>query len=154
VPHSTTRVREWLRRYLPAEAAGLLTALTGALVTQRLTGSPVAAAFAGSICETAGYYATIATRDVARHRRHMSTLRAVARTGRDLTVEFGAAEAVDSLFVRPALMYTGPLLTGGFVSGTVIGKLAADVVFYALAICGYELRKRIFDRQGGTDRVA
>jgi len=150
----TTRFREWLRRYLPAEAAGLLAALTGALVTHRLTGSPVAAAFAGSACEAAGYYATIAARDVARHRRDMTTPRALARTGRDLTVEFGAAEAVDSLLVRPALMYTGPLLTGGFVTGTVIGKVSADVVFYALAITGYELRKRIFDRQGGTDRVA
>jgi hypothetical protein len=32
-------------------------------------------------------------------------------------------------------MYTGPLLTGGFITG-------------------YELRKRIFDRQGEPDRVA
>jgi hypothetical protein len=38
-----------------------------------------------------------------------------------------------------------PLFTGHFVTGTLIGTVSAHIVFYALAISGYELRKRVFD---------
>jgi hypothetical protein len=156
------RVREWLRRYLPAEAVGLTGALAGALVVMRATGSPVAAAFAGSVGETVGYYMTIGWRDLARHHRlltrsaHRRT-RAVGLTARDLAVEFGPAEALDSIVLRPLLMYLGPVVTGQFLAGTLLGKLAADVAFYAFAITGYEMRKRIFGRpstERASDHVA
>jgi hypothetical protein len=147
------RVREWLHRYLPAEIVGLVAALGGALVAHRVTGSPVAAAFAGSACETVAYYATIGWWDVTRHHRALDGVAparrvwlAAARTARDLAIEFGPAEVVDSAFLRPALMYAGPLLAGGFLVGTLLGKLAADVAFYLFAITGYEVRKRVFGR--------
>jgi hypothetical protein len=158
------RGREWLRRYLPAEIAGVLAALGGALAAHRVSDSPVAAAVAGSACETVGYYATIGWRDfnwqyraldgVAPTRRAWLT---AGRTARDLAVEFGPAEVIDSAFVRPTLMYAGPLLTGQFLAGTLLGKLAADVVFYTFAITGYEVRKRLFSRppvERAPDHVA
>jgi hypothetical protein len=156
-------VREWLRRYLPAEAVGIVGALAGALLVMRATGAPVAAAFAGSVGETVGYYATIGWRDVVRHHRplegtpHRRFARAVGLTARDLAVEFGPAEALDSILLRPLLMYVGPVVTGHFLAGTLFGKLTADVAFYAFAITGYEVRKRIFGRpstERASDHVA
>jgi hypothetical protein len=144
------RVREWLRRYLPAEVFGTISALLGSCVAERVSGSPVAVALAGSVGESIGYYATVGLRDGRRHYRGLPAggrlPRAVARTVRDLLIEYGPAELLDSLLVRPALMAAGPWLTGGLFSGILLGKVAADVVFYAVAIPGYELRKRIFGR--------
>jgi ornithine decarboxylase len=140
------RARVWARRYLPAEAAGLSTALLGTMVTYRITGSAATAAFAGSACESIGYYATTWARDLRRHYRSLGgrAWRAAARTSRDLAVEFGPAEIVDSLFVRPGLMYAGRLFTSDLIVGTLVGKVAADVAFYAIAISGYEFRTRAF----------
>jgi hypothetical protein len=143
-------VREWARRYLPAEAAGLLTAAAGALIAHRLTGSAATTAIVASNCEAIGYYGTVGLSDLRRHRRAGGrALQAMLRTMRDLAVEFGPAEVVDSVLVRPALMYAGPILTGHLISGTVAGKVAADVVFYAIAISGYELRTRVLFRESG-----
>jgi hypothetical protein len=75
-------------------------------------------------------------------------------TARDLTVEFGPAEVFDSVLLRPLLMYAGPVVTGQFIAGTLLGKLLADVAFYAFAITGYEVRKRLFKHERASDRVA
>jgi ornithine decarboxylase len=138
--------RGWVRRYLPAEIVGLISAVAGALVAFRLTGSGSTAAFAGTAGEAVGYYATIAVSDLRRHRRAAGASRwqAVVRTSRDVAIEFGPAEIVDSLVVRPGLMFAGPIVTGSLVAGTLLGKVAADIVFYAFAISGYEVRTRIF----------
>jgi hypothetical protein len=147
------RVREWLTRYLPAESVGLVAAMVGGLLVHRWTASLTAAAVAGSCCETIGYYAVVAGRDVVRHYRALhrgagsgSPRRRLGlacwRTTRDLLVEFGPAEVMDSVVLRPALMYAGPMLTGWFLPGLLLGKLLADVGFYALAVPAYEFRKR------------
>jgi hypothetical protein len=57
---------------------------------------------------------------------------------RSLAVEFGPAEAVDSLLVRPMLMYATPLMLNNIVLGWVVGGFVADVLFYVFAICSYE----------------
>jgi hypothetical protein len=61
---------------------------------------------------------------------------------RGVVAEFGVAEVTDTVFLRPLLMYAfvGPL--GALIPGVIVGKLAADVVFYGLAIPAYELRER------------
>ena len=66
--------------------------------------------------------------------------RGAAGALRDVVSEFGVAEAVDTVFARPLLMFAfvAPL---GLVGGVVVGKLTADAVFYALAIPAFELRE-------------
>ncbi|MET0414781.1 MAG: hypothetical protein ABW022_02015, partial [Actinoplanes sp.] len=127
-------VREWLWRYGPAEAAATVGALAAASATGAL-GMPAATAFAGALGETLAFYAVILFRDL----RRSGTPRRQMLTG--LLVEFGPAEIADTFAVRPLAMYLGPLLIGHLAAGILAGKLAADVVFYALAIAGYELFK-------------
>jgi hypothetical protein len=42
---------------------------------------------------------------------------------------------------------TDRLLIGHLAAGVLAGKLAADLVFYALAIAGYELHKAVVARR-------
>jgi hypothetical protein len=130
------RVAEWLHRYVPAEVASLIGALLGAQLAWTLSGSAGAAAVAGAWGETAAYYSTMLARELIRTRG------AVLVTLRELVLEFGVAEALDSLLVRPALMYTAGQLFSDLRLGVLLGKLGADVFFYVPAITAYELRKR------------
>jgi hypothetical protein len=134
------RLWVWLRRYAPAEVAATGGALLGALLGARLAGAP-GGAIGGTICESVAFYGFVFARDVL---TEQSTAR--GRSPRQVVVglitEFGPAEALDTLLVRPAAMYTGPLLTGDLLTGTLAGKIVADLVFYGLSAIGYERRRR------------
>jgi len=54
---------------------------------------------------------------------------------RNLIIEFGPAELLDVLAVRPFFMYLIPKLTGDFLLGTFIGKMIADVIFFYPCNC-------------------
>jgi hypothetical protein len=59
-----------------------------------------------------------------------------------LALEFGLAEALDSLLLRPALMYAGVMLAPNTALGVAVGKFAADLVFYVPTIVSYDLLRR------------
>ena len=92
-----------------------------------------------TVFASVGYYATAYVNAVrwsmAEHRlRAGANLLAL----RSIAVEFGPAEVIDSLAIRPVTLYLGPVLTGSPVVGLIIGKLVADVGFYGCAILSYE----------------
>jgi hypothetical protein len=139
-------------RYGPAEVIGTLTAVAGFHLVSAMTMSETAAAYGGTLGELIGFYGTIAAReiwsalavDVSRG-RSPGSLRAWARlrgAARRIAFEFGPAELVDGILVRPlALGLAARFLGPGW--GVPIGKLAADLVFYAVIIGGSELRHRL-----------
>ena len=137
---------EWLKRYGLAEVAGLCTAIAGSFVARALTGSEIAAAYGGAIGENLGYYGMIVGREVARDRRAAVGLgrgyglAGAGRTGRNLVLEFGIAEILDSTVLRPLAMGLGVRFFGRGLC-IIVGKLAADVTFYVPVICAYELRR-------------
>lgn len=147
------RLREWGRRYLLAEIVGTLAALTAALTVHALTGSLAPAAVAGSVAESVAYYGVILRRTVPRLYGAQSgagPIRRLLRTGRSLLAEvsdFVAAELADTFLVRPGLIYLAAGWAGsGVAGGLLIGKLLADVGFYAVVIPTYELRRRLMRR--------
>ncbi len=147
------RLREWGRRYLLAEIVGTLTALTAALTVHALTGALAPAAVAGSVAESVAYYGVILRRVVPRlygANAGAGPVRRLLRTGRGLLAEvsdFVAAELADTFLVRPGLIYLAAGWAGsGVAGGLLIGKLLADVGFYAVVIPSYELRKRLMHR--------
>lgn len=135
------RAREWLGRYAPAEAAATLGAVLAASVAGWF-GVPAATAYAGAIGEAVAFYAVLFIRDQRRWIRCTGG-RAPWRTLRDLLMEFGPAELLDTFAVRPLAMYVGVVFVGDMVTGVLLGKVAADVVFYTLAIIGYEVRRPV-----------
>ena len=138
----------WLRRFLPAEIAGTLTAVAASQIVYRSSGNPVAAAFAGSIGETLGFYTIIIIRDTLAETRK---LRAVGKKSglitwlrllKNILIDFGPAELLDSFLVRPSLMYLFPLWISNYSLGILAGKFASDAVFYIPVIITYEWRIR------------
>lgn len=142
---SATKLREWVRRYLPCEIAGTVGELGGAAVAYLATGSLAAAAITATIGASAGYYAAAylsALRwsyRVHNHRKWpgrvlVSNVLAV----RSVAVEFGPAELIDSIAVRPVAFYAGPLIFDNTIAGWIFGKLVSDLAFYFCAIFAYE----------------
>lgn len=143
----TSRVGEWLRRYGPAELLSLLATVAAAAATTQAEGSRVAVALAATWAGNVAYFGWLLLQD-ARHARRARraqgrpyTLVTFGRNVRALVVEFGVAEALDSLLVRPALMYWLPRWLHSVPLGVLMAKFAADVTFYVPAIISYELSK-------------
>jgi hypothetical protein len=139
------RLKEWVRRYLPCEIAGTACELGGAAIAYVATGSFAVAAIVATIGASSGYYAAAyaaAVRTTYREQLHLPRVRrALTANGlalRSVAIEFGPAEVIDSLLIRPLAFYLGPILFGGVVAGWIFGKLVADVGFYVLAIFSYE----------------
>ncbi|NQX12036.1 hypothetical protein HQQ80_10400 [Microbacteriaceae bacterium VKM Ac-2855] len=150
-----SRARRWLLRYLPPEVLGTASALAAAATAFAAAGGAgptalLAAAVAATIGENVGYYGVVAVRSFRRHYSALlaeprRAIRASARTVRAILLEFGPAELVDSFLVRPLLFGLGPVLIGAPWIGWLVGKLAADVVFYAITITSYELGRRVIE---------
>jgi hypothetical protein len=141
---------EWVRRYLPNEIVGTLGELGGAAVAYVATDSLAVAAVAASVGATVGYYSAAyqsavrgAYREQGGRPPAMRVLVANLLALRSVLVEFGPAELLDSIFVRPLAFYFGPLVFGNVVAGWIFAKLVADVAFYAVAIFSYERFKKL-----------
>jgi len=145
------KLREWCIRYVPAEICGTITAVSAFWVAHQATGSLAAAAIAATVGENIGYYSIAAQREIRRywkaHRQHGRIRRAYdtgRHTLRDMLMEFGPAELIDSFAVRPSLFYLLPLWMPGQVGiALIIAKITADLVFYSIAIVCYEYKKRL-----------
>jgi hypothetical protein len=144
------KAMEWLRRYLPNEIVGTLGELGGAAAAYLATDSLAAAAVAASVGATVGYYAAAylgavrgAYREQGARPPAVRVLIANLLAVRSVLVEFGPAELLDSIFVRPLAFYFGPLVFGNVVAGWIFAKLVADVCFYAVAIFSYERFKNV-----------
>ena len=139
---------EWLRRYGLAELVGVGSALAGSWTAYALTRSEVAAAYGGAIGENVGYYGVIVARDLTHAARAARAVGrslgvgGVLRTARNLVLEFGVAELIDTWLVRPLAMGLG-MRYFGRTAGVIAGKLLADVAFYVPVIFAYELRRRL-----------
>lgn len=145
--------REWLRRYVPAEVLGTITALIGAWTVYAHTGSYVAATASGWFGEGIGFYGYFIVTELLsnsrRYREHSILKRtslAIAAASTNLIVEFMPAEILDNFIIRPFLMYLVPHYIHPYPVGFLVGKFGADIIFYALAIVGYEARKRWLKR--------
>ena len=146
-------IRFWLMRYLPSELAGTALSLLTAWAAYRLSGSLVVAALAGTVGENVGFYGVAVGRSIRDQWRFERALgstrpRASVRTALWLSlVEFGPAEIIDTFCVRPLLLWTAPVLLGNPALGWLVGKLSADVVFYAMAGVGYLASRRLLGRR-------
>lgn len=147
------KTREWLRRYIPAEILGTIGAVVFAWVTYSHTHSYAIAAASGWIGEGIGFYGYFVTLELtANHRRYAghSLVRrlglAIGAASTNLFVEFAPAEILDNFIIRPYLMYIVPQHIQPYAAGLLVAKFSADILFYLLAIMGYETRKRWLKR--------
>lgn len=144
------KLKAWLQRYLLAEITGTITALIAASIVQFCTHQFAVSAFAGTWGENFGYYGYILLFDIMKSRKqHRENYQkygifSFLKDIRNLILEFGIPEWLDSGLIRPFFMYTFPRILGNFTLGIIAGKIAADIVFYMGVITTYELRKKHF----------
>lgn len=138
---------------MPAEVLGTITALIGAWGVYLHTHSYIAATAAGWIGEGIGFYGYFITMELLanskRYQQHSLIKRislAIGAASTNLLVEFAPAEVFDNFIIRPFFMYLAPHYIHPYPVGFLVGKFSADVIFYALAIVGYEARKRWLKR--------
>jgi hypothetical protein len=144
------RARAWIDRYLPAEIGCTTAALVCAGLASESGVGAEAIAAAGTLGEVAAFYAVMVARELLQ-RGGRAALPGVLR---DLALEFGPAELLDSLLLRPALLYAGIRLAPHPALGALLGKLAADVAFYSAATLGHELARRGASAPAALPRIA
>jgi hypothetical protein len=146
-----------VRRYLPCEIAGTAGELGGAAVAYLATGSLAAAATTATVGASAGYYAAAYVSALRwsyhghDHRRRPSRVLVSSLLAlRSVAVEFGPAEVMNSVAVRPVAYYADPLIFDNTIAGWIFGKLVSDLAFYIFTIFSYERFKGLLARAQPT----
>ena len=139
----------WVTRYLPAEIVGTASMVVAGLLVTLWTDNPALIALAALLGEIVGFYVVLALTvyieqsPIARTRRA-----AVARTAMLLVAEFGAAELLDTLLIRPFALLAGVSLFADPMWGLLVGKIVADIIFYAFAAGAFTLTAKAGLRSG------
>jgi len=142
------KLKEWIKRYLPAEILSVIATLFASVITFRVTGNYLSTALVGTWVGNIAYFGYILIADIVRTGQECHTnntrytFRHFLKSVRNLIIEFGLAEVVDSFFIRPALMYYLPILFHNLTLGILLAKIMADITFYIPAIISYELSKK------------
>ena len=142
------KVREWIKRYLPAEILSVIATLIAVGLTYKLTGNLFTTALVGTWVGNIAYFGYILIQDIiqtvnsCRFMEVPYTRISFLKNLRNLVLEFGIAEIIDSFLIRPILMYYLPVLVGNLFIGVLLAKICADVTFYVPAIISYELSKK------------
>ncbi len=135
--------------------------MAGGLLAAAITSQAVVIAYAAAWAENVGFYGVAFVREmrggeapdphaeIARAETDGSsgegtptapwTLARCKLSLRRLAWEFGVAELVDSFVTRPVCMLAATTLLGGLEAGIIVGKLAADALFYGIAIVFHEI---------------
>jgi pSer/pThr/pTyr-binding forkhead associated (FHA) protein len=128
LPTPRQRLRAWQARFGAPELAALIAGPVMAMIVLHRTGSSPVAAGAGAFAEALGFYGVLGWSE-----RQQAAGKGVAAPDRsilrDLTREFGAAEAADTLLLRPLAYLGGLRLVGGW-PGLLAGKFVADFLFH------------------------
>jgi hypothetical protein len=139
----------WITRYLPAEIVGTAAMVMAGLGVTLWTDSAAIIAIAAVLGEVVGFYAILAvTIYVEQAPLCRSRRRAMGRTGMLLVAEFGVAELLDTLLIRPALLLAGVWLLADPLWGLLAGKVVADIAFYAIAAGAFTLTAKTGLRDG------
>lgn len=146
-------IRFWIIRYLPAEIAGTAVMVGAGLAASAVGGNDAVIAAAALVGEILGFYAVLAV-TVALEQVRLGQRRILARTMMLLVAEFGGAELIDTLLVRPLALLAGVWLLDDPIVGLLVGKIVADVIFYAVAAGAFTITERTGLRRRGADRRA
>lgn len=155
---SLCRLRGWIKRYGASYVSATVAAYIGYFMVLGITKSDVAAAFGAAIFESLTFFSTIiiseVSADQAKARRRLQTYDWPHAVGtiRNLCMEFGLAELLDTGFIRPLAVGISSRHLGPGM-GVLLGSIVADLTFYAPTILFYEMRKK-WTRMQATSLVS
>jgi len=143
----------WLARYLPAEIVGTAAMVLAGLAATIWTDNAAVIALAALVGEIIGFYTVLAITIYAEQAQVAQTMRAaIGLTALLLVAEFGIAEVLDTLLIRPAALMLGVWLLPDPLWGLLAGKIVADIVFYAIAAGSFTVTDKAGLRDGHRPR--
>ena len=140
--NAKVKVREWTGRYAIPLVFGKIATILSANAGRLLFGNVIVAAFLGTWADNLAFYGLIAFRDMKK--RKGRTAGDFLKVARNMLVEFGPAEYLDSFVVRPLFLSAFPYLVADYSLAVLLGSVAADVTYFIPVIISYEKRKRLF----------
>jgi hypothetical protein len=140
------KAREWLNRYaLPEITSGFFSVFLATLAMYT-TGNIVLAGYVGTLADNFSYYGIIVYRDLRKRRKKGGRIKFTdfITEMRNLLIEFGPAEYLDTIAIRPFFLVLAPFFVPIYPIAVIVGGFLADFFFYIPTIFGYEFRKRTF----------
>lgn len=142
------KIKNWFIRYLPSEILGIVGAITFSYLASFFIESVLIIALVATWAGNLSFYGVMVFRDIkkSRGRHKKGRIRygffSFGKNIRDIFLEFGVAEVVDSFFVRPAVLFYLISSINNLQLGVLVGEIIADVIFYTIVILSYEMRKK------------
>jgi len=136
---------EWLRRYVYplifATLAEIISAIFVYYLFRNLILSAVIATIAGNVI----FYFTLAYRDIKQRKSEDKkiTIISVFKVARNLIIEFGPAEYLDSYISRPFLLVICPMFITPYFLGATVGSIMAEIFYVVFVLSSYEFRKKL-----------
>jgi hypothetical protein len=143
------KVNEWLKRYFPAEIVSMILTIVSAELAFYFTQNNIATALIATLIGNTVYFSCILLSDIQSTRKQCLinkqeyTQVIFYKNIKALFVEFGLAEVIDTLLIRPFLMYYFPIMVNSLTWGAFLAKITADITFYVPTILSYEFSKKI-----------
>jgi len=140
------KLKEWFKRYSLAEFIALIIAIIVANLSKFWFGNIILSAFLATWAENIAYYGTIASKDLKSeiNKNEKLSFKAIIKTARNMFIEFGPAEYLDSFLIRPFYLTIFPYLISNYSLAILIGTILANITYYIPTIFSYEMRKKIF----------
>jgi hypothetical protein len=135
----------WVKRYAPPEISGTVTMVLSGMLVAGLGAPAVVVGIVATVAESVGFYAIAGVgvwREQRRNFPDRGRLRILVRVLGLLLVEFGTAELLDTLLVRPGALTVALLFIPNVAVALVAGKVVADIVFYVLAATAFRVTEK------------
>ncbi len=136
-------MKEWLNRYAIAEIISVVFAIIFSYLSQVLFGNFIVSGIIGTWSSNLGFYGTIVYRDIRGIGRKFK-IKDFFILLRNMIIEFGPAEYLDSLLIRPFYLSFFPFIISNYSFAIFIGTMLADVTYFIPTIISYEFRRKIF----------
>src|SRR5690606_13349067 len=104
----------------------------------------ILAAYVGALSENIGFYGAIIIGDIIKAKKNSEhwTWKHSLPVLRNILIEFGGAEVLDSLVMRPGMIYLFTTIFTTYELGALVGVVVSDILFYGLAVLSAELTKK------------
>lgn len=140
------KLKEWFKRYAFAELVGVVFALVFSNVSMLFFGNEIVSGFIGTWSNNLGFYGIIISKDIKERRKRNKILgmKDYLAQLRNVIVEFGPAEYLDTFLIRPFYLIFLPYVMPNYSLAILAGTILADITYFIPTIISYEFRKKAF----------
>jgi hypothetical protein len=140
------KIKEYFRRYIIPLTLATITAILSANIIFYFLKSYLLAGFIATWLDNFVFYGYIAIVDLKKRKflRSSNKIKEFIKLIRNMLIEFGPAEYLDSFILRPLLLAIFPMFIANYSLGVLLGSLTAEISYFLFTIIGYEFRKKVF----------